>query len=157
MIFLLQKSKIEFFVKMIIHHSFFFSTEPAVYKIADDGYSYKMHTGKKTWQEAEDICKQEGGHLAMVKTQATHDYVTKTWNNDFWIGVNDISQEGNYQFVDGSPVMTAFWAPRQPDNHENKEDCIHYMPIKQKWNDNRCNVKKSFLCQIGGRSYMYVL
>ena len=112
-----------------------------------------MHSSKKTWQEAEAVCKEEGGHLAMVKTQATHDYVTKTWQNDFCIGVNDISTEGSYIFVDGSPVTTTYWAPKQPDNHGNNEDCVHYVPNKQKWNDARCDLKKNFLCQIGGRSY----
>ena len=111
-----------------------------------------MHSTAKTWHEAEDICKEEGGHLAMIKTQATHDYVTNTWNNDFWIGISDTSKEGNYQFVDGSPVKTAYWAPKQPDNFGNKEDCIHYVLKKDVWNDNVCGARKNFLCQIGGKS-----
>merc|ERR1712198_824513 len=115
--------------------------------------------GKKhSWNDAvcgarkNFLCQKGGGHLAMIKTKATHDFVTNTWNNDFWIGISDISKEGNYQFVDGTPVKTAYWHPGQPDNFGNREDCIHYVLKKHSWNDAVCGARKNFLCQVGGPS-----
>ena len=51
------------------------------YQEGPDGYSYKMHHLKQDWHTAEDICKREGAHLVMEKSNETRAYVSSHWKN----------------------------------------------------------------------------
>ena len=51
----------------------------------------------------------------------------------------------------------ANWAPGEPNNKQNKEDCIEIYIKREtdsgKWNDERCSKKKLALCYTG-REFM---
>ena len=130
---------------------------PENYFKGPDGFLYKMHTTPASWNEAEKICQDEGGHLAMAKTNASRDFIGgDRWHSaDFWIGVNDLKTEDQFEFADGSPVESSlkiFWASGQPDNWGSGEDCVHRLLRSNEWNDDECGRKKSFLCQKGKRA-----
>jgi len=123
------------------------------YHIGLDGYLYKLHFTPKSWDSARQVCRTEGGYLAMVKSLSTHEYIISQWPlQDFWIGVNDINDEGVYLFDDGSPVETSYWSKDEPNNAEGPEgadeDCAHYnLNWGTGWNDLNCARTKMFLCQ----------
>ena len=120
------------------------------YIAGTDDHFYKMHTSLKTWREAESICRLEGGHLAMEKSQATRDFIIKTWPDDvFWIGVHDINTEDSFEFADGTVVETSYWLDGQPDNWGEKEDCVIHNNNTHEWRDEACNLDFNFLCQRG--------
>ena len=117
------------------------------YISGDDGYKYKMHTIEQTWDEAEDICRQEGAHLAMEKTQASRDFITKTFNHSFWIGVHDKKAKYKFEFVDGTPVNTTYWAHKQLGYWRRGKDCVFHHGNTHAWDDAPCTDKRPFLCQ----------
>ena len=53
-----------------------------------------------------------------------------------WIGLNDIEDEGSFQWTDGSPVDYTNWAPGQPDNLADS-DCVYLLPDGT-WDDAQC-------------------
>ena len=83
------------------------------------------------WITAEEFCRKEGGHLATVNTDATKDVVLEMmkrspWMNESWawIGGSDIEEEGVWKWADSTPWENKFWAPGEPNNLDNNEDCL---------------------------------
>jgi hypothetical protein len=73
------------------------------------GY-YKIHTELKTWQEARQICAQEGAHLAIVNSEEESQVLQSlfvpvaaklkvAWA---FIGFHDLYNEGQYLTIFGT-------------------------------------------------------
>jgi hypothetical protein len=99
---------------------------------------YKLHTDKKTWEEAEAACQTAGGHLASVlpasltgRTTTTTTTTTTTgghleqevlaggaggrswweevvWQGDIWVG-GKLGQDGVWRWTDGTLVGEVEW------------------------------------------------
>lgn len=66
----------------------------------------------------------------------------------FSIGLNDIGSEGSYKWTDGNPYGQYLnWNTREPNDAVNQEDCVHLLKSINKWNDNHCSVKVSYICK----------
>ena len=71
-------------------------------------------------------------------------------HKDFWIGLHDIDQEGDWVwYISQRPVDAGFvnWAPGSPDDYEQKEDCATLININGEWNpakwgDIPCSVRE---------------
>merc|ERR1711973_153170 len=93
---------------------------------ANGAHCYLWGDEKKNWTAAEDFCRGEGGHLATVNTNATKEFV--------WEGM--------------------FWAPGQPDNYNNNQDCLTQVllssfnngALNRMWDDYYCSREIEFLC-----------
>ena len=63
---------------------------------------YKIHTDKQNWENARQICEEEGAHLLVLNSQHEADSVRKLIEKKgtgiiyFWVGFHDTHQEGNY-------------------------------------------------------------
>ena len=69
------------------------------------------------------------------------------WWTDWWIGLDDIVEEGVYMWVDGTPLDWAQWANNEPNNSGN-EDCNHFASwAGGSWNDIPCDRDMAFICQ----------
>ena len=117
---------------------------PPGYKKGGDGYYYKFHGERKNWNDAQNICKGEGGNLAIIWNQRTRD-VVRGFMSDGWIGLTDQWQEGRWQTpLKGNAPYTS-WNRGEPNNAGN-EDCTIQHSNKL-WNDLNCNSKQPFICQ----------
>jgi len=45
------------------------------------------------------------------------------------------------------PMTYTNWAPEEPNNQHNREDCVHLYD-NFSWNDMRCENKYCFLCEV---------
>lgn len=109
----------------------------------------------KNWIAAEDFCREEGGHLATVNTDATMDFLFESMKTNniaswVWIGGSDIEEEGVWKWADSTPWEDKFWAPGEPSNAGNNEDCIYLQnpgyKLNRKFNDWTCSKESHFLC-----------
>ena len=66
----------------------------------------------------------------------------------YWIGLNDIKQEGVYVWSSGQPITYSNWNSHQPDDYRHSEDCVEFWAQPATWNDNRCIVNRPFICQM---------
>ena len=62
---------------------------------------YNYHQNYVNWQEAVDVCAQEGGHLLIINSEQERVAITALVNRystmlDIWTGVHDHYQEGHY-------------------------------------------------------------
>ena len=61
---------------------------PGGYKRGGDGLYYKFHGERKNWNDAQNICKREGGNLAIIFNEQTRN-VVRGFMADGWIGLSD--------------------------------------------------------------------
>ncbi|KAF4077177.1 hypothetical protein AMELA_G00205040 [Ameiurus melas] len=106
----------------------------------------------KTWQDAENYCVSQKGHLASIHDQETVSFITAHITRASWIGLNDIQQEGNFKWSDGTASNFLPWGEGQPDNW-NDEDCVQIRGTEHfetgKFNDIQCSNTYPFICQKG--------
>ena len=113
---------------------------------------------KKTWAEAQNVCKAIGGYLIEITSQEQNHYVEAILyehpEQTVWVGATDLVSEGKwYWAASDMPVSSAFtyWNPGQPDNGQpGGENCMEFMNSVNSgnhWNDNQCDSKHSFICQ----------
>ena len=64
-----------------------------------------------------------------------------------WIGLNDIAEEGNFVWSDGSPKGYTQWASKEPDIgfRGGRQDCT--CMCLGKWRDVMCNIIRPFVCK----------
>ena len=121
-------------------------------------HCYLWSDDKKNWTAAESFCREEGGHLATVNTNATKEFVLEglasknlgSSNVRTWIGGNDIEEEGVWKWTDCTNWDADFWAPGEPDNLGN-QNCLTQI---QRWDnlpypmldDYGCSGEIEFLC-----------
>ena len=79
------------------------------------------------WHEARKRCEEMGGHLAMIKDSETHEFIkARKRMKRLWLGATDEHLEGDWRWIDGTPMDFDGWAGNQPFNMMGRE---HYMEI----------------------------
>eukprot|EP00117_Sycon_ciliatum_P007514 scpid20721/ scgid10588/ Macrophage mannose receptor 1; C-type lectin domain family 13 member D; C-type lectin domain family 13 member D-like; Macrophage mannose receptor 1-like protein 1 len=66
----------------------------------------------------------------------------------YFIGINDVANEGTYTWWSGMPVTYSNWAPHEPNQWQGNEDCTEIYSSTYKWNDRLCNRTQSFICMV---------
>ena len=109
-----------------------------------------------TWAAQKTYCESLGGWLAIVNTATDNTALVnaRPSSEEFFIGLNDISVEGTYRWVDGSVVSYTAWSTGEPNNLNGDEDCIA-IKINGLWNDKSCTASPSkaicetYTCPVG--------
>ncbi|WP_422108066.1 HYR domain-containing protein [Winogradskyella sp.] len=75
----------------------------------------------------------DGYELATINSQAENDYLQGRISSPVFIGINDISTEGTYEWQSGQPVSYTNWGNGEPSNSGNE----HYGEFQTDglWND----------------------
>ena len=118
-----------------------------------EGGCYKFSEEKKTFNEARAACQgiAKGYDLAIPNSP---DLVAHLWKltgqtGNWWIGLHDLDEEGNFEWVNGAPATLIPgenpWERHEPNDWGSGEDCAHY-GRDGKWNDNSCNRKFKYIC-----------
>ena len=100
----------------------------------------------RTWSAARDDCRSRGGDLAMATTSALDDAIRAAAAGAVvWIGASDLTTEGQWRWVDGSPLAWTHWKPGEPNNYGSGEDCGQ-MLADGTWNDAGCAAALPYAC-----------
>jgi hypothetical protein len=95
-----------------------------------NGHLYYLLT-ESTWTAAEAKAIQLGGHLVTINDEAENQWVFDTFSHyggvgrGLWIGLTDQAVEGEFRWVDGTPLSFERWAPSEPNNNEGDEDWVY--------------------------------
>ncbi|XP_008053830.1 low affinity immunoglobulin epsilon Fc receptor [Carlito syrichta] len=102
---------------------------------------YYFGEGAKQWIQARYACSDVGGRLVSIHSPEEQDFLTKhASKKGSWIGLRDLDVEGEFIWMDGSPVDYSNWLPGEPNNHGQGEDCV-MMQGSGHWNDILCRSK----------------
>jgi hypothetical protein len=124
-----------------------------------NGKWYRVYMEKASWRRAMDKCKTLKGRLALVPDKATWEFVKTLSSASLWLGATDEKAEGDWRWLDGSPVTFPAWITNNPNNQEGKE---HYLAMvrhenKMGWNDfdmegtTKQLAVSGFLCEWDGK------
>jgi hypothetical protein len=107
----------------------------------------------RTYLDAEADCVAQGGHLVSIHDQATQDEVQAgafgLAGGDWWIGADDLAQEGQFEWTDGTPLDYTAWADGEPNNWGEVENCAHLWSWSGgPWNDLDCNSSIYYVCRL---------
>jgi hypothetical protein len=127
------------------------SLASSCHSLSREGRNYLFCTDRKTWQSAKDACAARGYTLATINDASENTWVVDTtfsfvnspdWIlNSWWIGANDLQQEGVWRHVSGEPVTYQPFAPDEP-NGGTSENCAHlrrFSHLPYSWNDEKCS------------------
>ena len=100
-----------------------------------NGNKYFVSEFDTTYQAAVEIANSHGGFLATISDQAESDFLRKEVDRVAYIGLNDINNEGNLSWPDGSPISFTNFDDCSfcPGNSENR-DFVVFHPWNGKWN-----------------------
>ncbi|CAO4373892.1 unnamed protein product [Caenorhabditis nigoni] len=86
---------------------------------------YKPYRMRARFMEAENKCKEVGGHLTSIHSPEENDFLrglTSTghvqenrWDNNVWIGFFYEKQSETWKWLDGSPTDYTNWATKEPN------------------------------------------
>ena len=116
---------------------------------------------KKTWEQAEEFCVCQGGHLASVTSQSEHDHLKELLKDEtevefVWLGGSDKAREGEWVWSSGAPwIHPSYvwpWSSGEPDGNQG-ENCLFLVwsgGSDYRWIDHRCDYNGStgLVCQI---------
>ncbi|MCX5886271.1 MAG: C-type lectin domain-containing protein [Proteobacteria bacterium] len=93
-----------------------------------NGHYYKLTT-PMNWLQAETQAMEWGEHLVTINDREEELWLRDQFgaNEFFWIGLNDINVEGNFEWVSGEPVTYTNWWEGEPNNqsgNNREEDAV---------------------------------
>ncbi|XP_010282980.1 PREDICTED: C-type lectin domain family 17, member A-like [Phaethon lepturus] len=118
---------------------------------------YFFSSTTKPWQAANDSCANFNAHLAIVNTEQENKFLANhvMETRIFWLGLTDMHNEGNWQWVDGRSLSLSyvfsliggFWNSGEPNNvGHHGEDCGSIYSSGG-WNDVTCSSDEAWICE----------
>ncbi|XP_046876793.1 C-type lectin domain family 4 member G-like [Hypomesus transpacificus] len=115
---------------------------------------------RKGWKESRDTCVAKGGDLAVVDSWQKQEEISKLILakytdkpirlSGFWIGLSDISSEGNWTWQNGVKMTQGYWEDGEPNDYYQLEDCVAIYPrsnFSKNWNDAPCTHPLKWICE----------
>ncbi|KGL81862.1 Secretory phospholipase A2 receptor, partial [Tinamus guttatus] len=110
---------------------------------------------RRTWDEAETLCQDFGGHLASFTHIYEEDFLNnllytifdRTEERQFWIGFNKRNpfSEGSWEWSDGTPVVSSFLEDKNVD--DDSRNCAVFK-VNRTVFPAHCNEKREWICKI---------
>jgi hypothetical protein len=114
------------------------------------GHCFAFFPAPQSWDAAVSACTALGptAHLAALDTASENETAAMVLGgNQAWIGANDVTTEGSYEWVTGDPVDFTSWREGQPNNQGN-EDCVMMRGSDGTWEDRLCLGTMGYLCEV---------
>ncbi|XP_065279631.1 C-type lectin domain family 4 member E-like [Emys orbicularis] len=127
---------------------------------------YYFSIDTMNWGDSERNCTGMSSHLVVINTGTEQDFifnwtkgtVTSIPKKNYYIGLTDQAQEGQWHWVDQTPYneTAAFWRQDEPSNG-NTENCavvhIETNANRKNWNDIPCSTKVHRICETAATSF----
>ncbi len=116
------------------------------------GATFCVIPDARNWHDAEAVCQDHGGHLAVVRNASFSNAlrtaaISATGVDRFWIGLAEPS-EGRWLWSNGTPAKFFAWGSGEPNNFGGRgEDCGDWETLSGRWNDANCFTTMHFMCE----------
>uniref|UniRef100_A0A6P4ENT1 Accessory gland protein Acp29AB-like n=1 Tax=Drosophila rhopaloa TaxID=1041015 RepID=A0A6P4ENT1_DRORH len=102
---------------------------------------------KKSWDGAEETCREMGGHLATIQSESDFTAIKEELSDyaSYWLGITDVAKEGEFVSVaTGKPAPFFKWRANHPNNLSGKDNCVDI--YKGEMYDLNCSKITNFIC-----------
>ncbi|KAM8841887.1 CD209 antigen-like protein C [Synchiropus picturatus] len=109
---------------------------------------YYVSRVRKSWFDSRNFCVERGADLVVINSREEQEFMNK-FGKITWIGLSQRQDNGQWVWVDGTPLTRSFWSPGEPNDVDGKENCteINDRPVGKSWNDADCQIEKSWICE----------
>ncbi|XP_053335429.1 C-type lectin domain family 6 member A-like [Clarias gariepinus] len=108
---------------------------------------YYIFTEQKSWTESRQNCRERGTDLVIINSKEEQEFINKLLSSsEAWIGLSDRVREGEWKWVDDTPLSTRFWGREEPNSYAEDEDCAAHVSSFN-WADLSCNKKLMWICE----------
>lgn len=127
-----------------------------------NGHCYRVSSEELTFDAARDSCKDAGGHLLTISSEAENEFARDLHDGEHWIGASDgrlgdMPGVGPYSWVDGEPWDYTDWDGDQPNAVEtdcpddsNAAKCFEHCGFQTDeggWKDRSCWHTITAICE----------
>ena len=111
--------------------------------------------------DANTQCESDGAYLAIPQSDAENAFLASLIPNDnIWIGVNDIDEEGTFAAVDDQDVTYTKWYANRPDNNGNADGV--FIRSNGFWDNVGITAQYKFICMFNvefdfSGKFLYIL
>ena len=126
---------------------------PSDYTFSENSWGnsfYKIYSTSLNYGDAKAQCESDGAFLAIPRSKTENDFFASLIPNEqFWIGINDIEQEGSFVAVNGQEVSWTNWGPGEPNGGTNENAVEIRMEMNWNgnlWNDRSASDTLKFVC-----------
>ncbi|XP_042549904.1 CD209 antigen-like protein C [Dipodomys spectabilis] len=112
------------------------------------GNCYFLSKTQGNWNYSVTACQEVGAQLVIIKSDDEQGFLVEISKHKHpsWIGFSDVRQEGNWLWLDGSPLTQRLMKYWKPDNSDSKgEDCAELRGYE--WKHNKCVQEKFWICK----------
>uniref|UniRef100_A0A4W4DQ84 Mannose receptor, C type 1b n=1 Tax=Electrophorus electricus TaxID=8005 RepID=A0A4W4DQ84_ELEEL len=118
--------------------------------IPHSGHCYFINREKKTWVEARDACRQEGGDLLSILSVEEQSFIISNLGyskmDELWIGFSDLRTLKLFEWSDDSCVPFAWWERNEPSVAD-EENCVLMRGEEGKWANEICQRQCGYICK----------
>ncbi|XP_017266596.1 macrophage mannose receptor 1-like [Kryptolebias marmoratus] len=115
-----------------------------------NGHCFHLQRAVQTWSDAQRECRKEGGDLVSIRNVEDQSFIISQLgyasNDELWIGLNDRTIEGLFDWSDHSTVTFTSWDFGEPTVSSEDEDCVLIKGENGNWADHSCREKHGFIC-----------
>ncbi|XP_072042584.1 C-type mannose receptor 2-like [Amphiura filiformis] len=131
--------------------------------ITYDGHCYYLSTASSSFSAAKASCKSKGAELTSIHSDDENNFLLQQMEANritvMWIGLHDITTEGNFEWIDGTPYNFTDWIHQSTGTSEpnswrgGEEDCVDmkkggpYDIASGSWNDEHCTGRFKYMCK----------
>ncbi len=124
--------------------------------VANLGSNYLLCDANRQWTEARSLCQEYGSALVTVNDAQEDQWISQQMGNRgwgaVWMGASDGAVEGQFVWMDGSPVGYAAWRDEEPNDAGNGgdpgADCAARVGGQNPgWVDRSCADEYPFICE----------
>ena len=108
----------------------------------------------RTYQEAKIGCTSLGASLVVVDSEEEKSHIGTIWSafklgfdSSYWIGLNKLTENGRWLWVDGTPVDYTAWDSGQPSNNPDETCVATSLASRNAWYGYPCDTEIMFLCE----------
>ncbi|KAK6180708.1 hypothetical protein SNE40_008709 [Patella caerulea] len=116
-------------------------------------HCYRFSEDSLNWSDARLECRRDGGNLLSITSTSEQHYITDHIAarelSYIWIGLNDMSRAGFWQWSDNSTLTSLNWIKGEPDN---SGECVAIITTQPGWIDLPCHYQKKYICKKPGPS-----
>ncbi|XP_071373643.1 C-type lectin domain family 4 member M-like [Centroberyx affinis] len=114
---------------------------------------YFTSTVRKSWTRSRQDCQSNGADLAIINSPEEMLFINGLYQDgeEIWIGLSDVGVEGDWKWVDGTSLTTAYWGDDQPNSWNGNQDCVEFwrrQTGKGVWNDDSCDKDQKWICKM---------
>ncbi|XP_053381352.1 uncharacterized protein LOC128549113 [Mercenaria mercenaria] len=120
---------------------------PKDYNITANGFCVKLYVSRKTFDDAEKQCSEDGGHVMNIDSELKNGDVQKVLQGfGSYVHIDGRRKDSSsaWMAMNGSQKRFFNWNSGEPDSYL----CIMMHPSNSYWYDSTCTSNRPFLCEI---------